>query len=174
MEVFLASLQVLNIELKQCFIQRHPRRPVLQMILEVYRRIYITVSDDTMPLLGAASWVRFLAYLLRHLGLEAMLRGTAFVPPSGVGLGWCRGPQPALFLLLPDISFLFLQKKSSPARAEAAALPCMCFLLFPAVAQACWDSQFCFSGDSFEQINGESFSSPWEIKEYHLMSHTLQ
>ena len=119
-----------------------------------------------------------LLYLLRHLECEAMLRGGVFVPPSGMELSCCRGPQPALFLLLPNISFLCKhfgrrsqwerRELSSPCRGSRSAL-----YVLPAV-QACWDSHFSFSGDSFEQINGESFFSPWEIKKYHLMSHALQ
>lgn len=44
--------------------------------------------------------------LLWRLGCEAMLTHGGFVPPSGAELSQCRGPQPELFLLSPDISFL--------------------------------------------------------------------
>lgn len=94
--------------------------------------------------------------LLWHLGYEAMLRRGGFVPPSGAELSQCGGPQPELFLLSPDISFLH-KHLGRRAEWERWELCSRCWggrsvLYVLPTAQACRDSPVSCSGDSFEQV----------------------
>lgn len=76
-------------------------------------------------------------------------------------LSQCRGPQPELFLLFPDISFLH-KHLGRRAEWERWELCSWCWggrsvLYVLPTAQACRDSPVSCSGDSFEQVMQRAF-----------------
>lgn len=150
----------------------HPEKPekagAAKDICKLYGWIYIPVASDTIPFcwLMHPEW-DLLLYLLQHLWSEGMLRGGAFVAPSGIKMLIAGDSELALFLLLPTYPFSrSTQKKASVGQAKAPQpMPGSCSALYmsPEV-QMCWGSHFCFSSDLFEQVNGESFSYSWESR----------
>lgn len=152
----------------------HPETPekagAANEIASLQEDLYYSVRWHNASLLGGASWVRFLALSSSASGAGSYAERWCLCTTFRYGIKLVQGSPACTFSWAPQhpLSLPSEEELSSPCQGSCSAL-----YVLP-TAHLCWDSQFSFPGDSFEQINGESFSCLWETKKYHLMSHTLQ
>lgn len=107
----------------------HPEAPekagAANDIASLQEDLYYGVWWHNASLLGGASWARFLALSSSASGAGSYAERWCLCTTFRYGIKLVQGSPACTFS--HKISFLFHQKKSSPAHAEAAALRCVTY-----------------------------------------------